>query len=123
MQESESTIIPSTSLDDVPQNPLSRDHITSVIEQKVAETLKRTLLGLLGNALSAPDFNNSPNVETNEGEPIAKKGKVQDDHTQFLSATSSRAYKCYVPVQEATIFEELLSFLKSAFTNQLSKEV
>ena len=64
-----------------------------------------------------------PNVETNEGEPIAKKGKVQDDNTQFLSATSSRADKYYAPVQEATIPEELLSFLKSAFTNQLSKEV
>ena len=94
-----------------------------MIEQKVAETLKRTLPGLLRNALSAPDFNNSPNVETNEGEPIAKKGKVQDDNTQFLSATSSRADKYYASVQEATISEELLSFLKSAFTNQLSKEV
>ena len=110
-------------MDDVPQNPLSRDDITSVIEQKVAETLKRTLPGLLRNALIAPDFNNPPNVETNEGEPIAKKGKVRDDNTQFLSATSSRADKYYAPVQEATISEELLSFLKSAFTNQLSKEV
>ena len=54
---------------------------------------------------------------------MAKKGKVQDDNTQFLSATSSRADKYYAPVQEATISEELLSFLKSAFTNQLSKEV
>ena len=110
-------------MDDVPQNPLSRDDITSVIKQKVAETLKRTLPGLLRNALIAPDFNNPPNVETNEGEPIAKKGKVRDDNTQFLSATSSRADKYYAPVQEATISEELLSFLKSAFTNQLSKEV
>ena len=94
-----------------------------MIEQKVAETLKRTLPGLLRNALIAPDFNNSPNVETNEGETIAKKGKFQDDNIQFLSATSSRADKYYAPVQEATISEELLSFLKSAFTNQLSKEV
>ena len=94
-----------------------------MIEQKVAETLKRTLPGLLRNALSAPDFNNFPNVETNEGEPMAKKRKVQDDNTQFLSATSRRADKYYAPIQEATISEELLSFLKSAFTNQLSKEV
>ena len=45
------------------------------------------------------------------------------ENTLFLSATSSRADKYYAPVQKATISEELLSFLKSAFTNQLSKEI
>ena len=86
-QESESTIIPSTSSDDVPQNPLSREDISSVIEQKLAEALKRTLPGLIRDALIAPDSNNSPNVETNEGEPIAKRGKVHDENAQLSSAT------------------------------------
>ena len=57
-----------------------------------------------------PDPHNSPNAETIEGEPIAKRGKVDDVNAQLSSPISSRADKYYAPVQEATISEELLSF-------------
>ena len=121
-QESDCTIIPSASSDDVPQNQVSKEEISSLIEQKVAETLKRTLPDLLRSAIMTSNPNNSPNA-VNEEEPIAKRSKVDDVNAPSLPATSSRADKYYAPVQEATISEELTAFLRSAFTKQLSKEV
>ena len=56
-------------------------------------------------------------------QPQPKRAKVVDSHTPPAFVGSSRSDKYYAPAPEATISEELTSFLKSAFTKQLSKEV
>jgi hypothetical protein len=56
-------------------------------------------------------------------QPQPKRAKVADGDTPPAFVGSSRSDKYYAPAPEATISEELTSFIKSAFTKQLSKEV
>ena len=56
-------------------------------------------------------------------QPQPKRAKVVDSDTPPAFVGSSRSDKYYAPAPEATISEELTSFIKSEFTKQLSKEV
>lgn len=94
--------IQSTSSNDATQKPVSRDEISSLIENKVAETLKRTLPDILRNAFIAPDPNCSPNMIYEE-QPLPKKSKADDDTPSI--PVCSRTEKYYATVQEATISE------------------
>lgn len=94
--------------------------ICSSRENKVTETLKRALPDILRNAfMTDPDGSQANEVGAH---PQPKKAKADDSETP-VSVVSSRSDKYYAPAQETTISEELTSFLKSAFTKQLSKEV
>ena len=88
------------------QNIVSRDEISSLIEAKVTETLKRTLPELIKNALVTPDAKGSPNNVP--GEPLSKIVKVADDDASSASVAFSRTKKYYAPVQEVTISEEII---------------
>ena len=102
--------------------PVSRDQLSSLIEDEVTETLKRTLPDILRNAFMTPEPNGSQeNIAVEQ--PQQKRAKVVDSDTPPAFVGSSRSDKYYAPAPEATISEELISFIKSAFTKQLSKEV
>ncbi|CAB4019461.1 Hypothetical predicted protein [Paramuricea clavata] len=69
-----------------------------------------------------PEPNGSPkNIAVEHSQP--KRTKVVDSDAPPAFVGSSRSDKYYTPAPEATISEELTSFIKSAFTKQLSKEV
>ena len=105
--------------------PVSRDELCSLIHNQVNETLKRTLPDILKTALSmAPQSNVSQEDEVVE-QPQPKRAKLVgvDSDSPTANVSSSRSEKYYATTQQATISEELESFLKSAFTKQLSKEV
>ena len=56
-------------------------------------------------------------------QPQPKRAKVVESDTPPAFVDSSRSDKYYAPAPEAAISEELTSFIKSAFTKQLSKDV
>jgi hypothetical protein len=96
--------------------PVSRDQLSSLIEDKVTETLKRTLPDILRNAFMTLEPNGSQeNIAVEQPQP--KRAKVADGDTPPAFVGSSRSDKYYAPAPEATISEELTSFIKSAFTN------
>ena len=105
--------------------PVSRDELRSLIKNQVNETLKRTLPDILKSALRiAKKLNVSEEDEVLE-QPQPKRAKLLgvDSDLPTANVSSSRSEKYYSTAQEATISKELTSFLKSAFTKQLSKEV
>ncbi|PFX25106.1 hypothetical protein AWC38_SpisGene10283 [Stylophora pistillata] len=115
-------LIKGTSSDDASATsiPVTRDEISSLIENKVTETLKSALPDILRNAfMTDPDGSQANEVGAH---PQPKKAKADDSETP-VSVVSSWSDKYYAPAQETTISEELTSFLKSAFTKQLSKDV
>ena len=117
-------LIEGTSSDDASATPIpvSRDQLSSLIEDKVTETLKRTLPDILRNAFMTPEPKDPPeNIAVEHPQP--KRAKVVGSDTPPASVSSSRSDKYYASAPEATISEELTSFLRSAFTKQLSKEV
>jgi hypothetical protein len=92
---------------------------SSLIEDKITETLKRTAVR---NAFMTPEPNGSQeNIAVEQSRP--KRAKVVDSDTLPAFVGSSRSDKYYAPAPEATISEKLTSFIKSAFTKQLSEEV
>jgi hypothetical protein len=86
----------------------------------VAETLKRTLPEILRSAFvtPAPD---SVTHQATHGEPTQKQAKSDNDTP--VAVTNNRIDKYHAPIPETTLPDELVVFLKSAFTKQLSKEV
>ena len=100
---------------------MSRDEITSLIEDKVAETLQRTLPDILKRTFVAPEGSRLTDIVM-DGESTPKRAK-SDDSNSISVINNSRTDRYYTPVQETTLPDELLSFLKSAFTKQLSKDV
>ncbi|CAB4008128.1 Hypothetical predicted protein [Paramuricea clavata] len=123
-QEPDNMLIEGTRSDDASATPIpvSRDQLSSLIEDKVTETLRRTLPDILRNAFMTPEPNCSQeNIAVEQPQP--KRAKVVDSDTPPAFVGSSRSDKYYAPAPEATTSEELTSFIKSAFTKQLSKEV
>jgi hypothetical protein len=90
--------------------PVSRDQLSSLIEDKVTETLKRTLPDILRNAFMTPEPNGSQeNIAVEQPQPQPKRAKVADGDTPPAFVGSSRSDKYYAPAPapEATISEEL----------------
>ncbi|CAB3993269.1 Hypothetical predicted protein, partial [Paramuricea clavata] len=80
-------------------------------------TLLKTKLGEAYDLIQT----SQENISVEQLQP--KRAKVVDSDTPPAFIGSSRSDKYYAPAPEATISEELTSFLKSAFTKQLFKEV
>ena len=95
-------LIKGTSSDDgsATSIPVTRDEISSLIENKVTATLKRALPDILRNAfMTDPDGSQANEVGAH---PLPKKAKAEDSETP-VSVVSSRSDKYYAPAQETLL--------------------
>lgn len=110
--------VKSTGSNDSSKNPVTRKERSSIIETQVVEPFKRTLPEVLRDALASPGvdllFYNHDNEDVSPRK-ISKNKNIP-------SGTQNRSDRYYMQSQETTNFQELLTFLESAFTKQLSKE-
>ncbi len=96
---------------------LSTDEIRTLVTEQVASTIQQTLPALLQEAFKAHAAPQQlPNPCTEE---LLDEGKNPTETLQL----NSRLAKYYTQTKEATLCEEVTTFLTTAFTKRLSKEV
>ncbi|CAB4011272.1 Gag-Pol poly [Paramuricea clavata] len=91
------------------------DEICTLVADQVASSIQNTLPRLLQEAFAAaapPQLPNPAQALVNEGEP-------QPETSQL----NSRLAKYYIETKETVLSEEIATFLSTAFTKRLSKDV